>query len=77
MYSAIVLQATQALKNVEVWLDKADQHAVAKNFDVGVLMSSRIAPDMKGFTYQMQSACDYEPPRLSSSRRDARPGAPH
>jgi hypothetical protein len=59
VYSAIVLQATQALKNVEVWLDKAEQHAVAKNFDVGVLMSSRIAPDMKDFTYQVQSACDY------------------
>jgi hypothetical protein len=28
VYSAIVLQATQALKNVEVWLDKAEQHAV-------------------------------------------------
>jgi hypothetical protein len=53
------LQATQALKNVEVWLDKAEQHAAAKNFDVGVLMSSRIAPDMKDFTYQVQSACDY------------------
>ncbi|HEV8016177.1 MAG TPA: DUF1993 domain-containing protein, partial [Stellaceae bacterium] len=39
--------------------DKAEKHAVAKNFDAAVLMSSRLAPDMKDFVYQVQSACDY------------------
>jgi hypothetical protein len=43
----------------ETCLDKAEQHAAAKKFDVGVLMTSRLAPDMKNFTYQVQSACDY------------------
>ena len=47
------------MKNVEVWLDKAEERAAAKNFDVGVLMSGRLAPDMKPFIYQIQSACDY------------------
>jgi hypothetical protein len=54
-----ILQCRQALKNIEVWLDKAEQHATAKKFDVGVLMTSRLAPDMREFIYQVQSACDY------------------
>jgi uncharacterized protein len=59
MYYRVILQCTQALKNLETWLDKAEQHAAAKKFDVGVLMTSRLAPDMKPFIYQVQSACDY------------------
>lgn len=59
MYDQIVAQCTQSLKNLETCLDKAEQFAAAKNFDVGVLMTSRLAPDMKDFIYQVQSACDY------------------
>ena len=59
MYYHAIAQCTQALKNLETWLDKAEQHAAAKKFDVGVLMSGRLAPDMKPFIYQVQSACDY------------------
>jgi uncharacterized protein len=59
MYYQAIAQCTQAVKNVEVWLDKAEEHAAAKNFDVGVLMTGRLAPDMKPFIYQIQSACDY------------------
>jgi hypothetical protein len=59
MYHEVVSQCAQSLKNLEGWLDKADQHASAKKFDVGVLMTSRLAPDMKPFVYQVQSACDY------------------
>ena len=47
------------MKNVEAWLDKAEEHAAAKRFDLGVLMTGRLAPDMKPFIYQVQSACDY------------------
>jgi hypothetical protein len=47
------------LKNLEICLDKAERYAATKNFDVGVLMSSRLAPDMQPFTYRVQSACDY------------------
>jgi uncharacterized protein len=47
------------LNGLEVWLDKAEQHAAAKKFDVGVLMKGRLAPDMRDFIYQVQSACDY------------------
>jgi uncharacterized protein len=59
MYYQVISQCAQSLKNLETCLDKAERHAAAKKFDVGVLMTSRLAPDMKDFTYQVQSACDY------------------
>lgn len=59
MYFQVIAQCTQALRNLEAWLDMAAQHAATKDFDVGVLMTGRLAPDMKGFIYQVQSACDY------------------
>ena len=59
MYHQVIAQCTQSLKNLEICLDKAERYAATKNFDIGVLMSSRLAPDMEPFTYQVQSACDY------------------
>jgi hypothetical protein len=59
MYYRAISQCTQMLKNLECWLDKAEEYASAKKFDVGVLMTGRLAPDMKPFVYQVQSACDY------------------
>src|SRR5262245_10635429 len=59
MYYQVISQCTQSLKNLGTCLDKAEQHAAAKKFDVGVLMTSRLAPDMQHFIYQVQSACDY------------------
>ena len=59
MYYRMISQCAQALKNIEPWLDKAEQYAAAKKFDVSVLMTSRLAPDMQPFIYQVQSACDY------------------
>jgi uncharacterized protein len=59
MYYQVVSQCVQSLKNVEGLLDKADQVASAKQFDVRVLLNGRLAPDMKPLIYQVQSACDY------------------
>ena len=59
MYYRAISQCTEMLKNLERWLDRAEEYAGAKKFDVGVLMSGRLAPDMKPFIYQVQSACDY------------------
>src|ERR1700739_4413358 len=59
MYYQVISQCTQSLKNLETCLDKAEQHAAAKKFDVSVLMTSRLAPDMQPLIYQVQSACDY------------------
>src|SRR4029077_14342269 len=59
MYYHAISQCTQALRNLEAWLDRAEQHAAAKKFGVGGLMTGRLAPDMKPLIYQVQSACDY------------------
>jgi hypothetical protein len=59
MYFRVVRQCAQSLKNLETWLNKAEQHAAAKKFDMAVLLSDRLAPDQKPFIYQVQSACDY------------------
>src|ERR1700716_4488918 len=59
MYYQVLLQCIQSLKNVAHWLDKAETHAKAKNFDISVLLNGRLAPDQKPFIYQIQSACDY------------------
>ena len=45
MYYPIIRQCIQALKNLETWLDNAEQHAAAKGFDVRVLLTSRLAPE--------------------------------
>jgi len=59
VYYQLVAHCAQGLKNVEGWLDRAEQFAAAKKFDVGVLLQARLAPDQKPFVYQVQSACDY------------------
>ena len=59
MYYRVVAQSTQNLKQVQAWLDAAENHARTKRFDISVLLSARLAPDMKPFTYQVQSASDY------------------
>jgi uncharacterized protein len=59
MYYQVIEQCTQTLRCIEVFLDKAESCAEKKNFDVGILLTSSLAPDMKNLTYQIQSACDY------------------
>src|SRR6188472_3041730 len=59
MFYRAVSQCAQSLKNLQTCLDKAEQHAAARKFDVNVLMTSRLAPDQHPFIYQVQSACDY------------------
>jgi hypothetical protein len=59
MYYEVVTQCTQSLKNAQLWLDKAEEFAKTKKFDVGVLLKGRLAPDQKDFIFQIQSACDY------------------
>lgn len=58
MHSASVPIFVKMLGNVSVWLDTAEAHAAAKKFDVTVLLSSRLAPDMLPLTRQIQIACD-------------------
>jgi hypothetical protein len=57
MYYDVASQCALSLKNIETWLDKAEQFAAAKQSDVRVLLNGRLA--RKPFIYQVQSACDY------------------
>ena len=58
MFHRVIAQCTQGLKNFETLLDKAEQDAALKNYDVGVLMNSRLAPSQPPFMRQVQLACD-------------------
>jgi uncharacterized protein len=80
MYEQAILQCTRAFLMLETLLDKAEAYAGQKNFDVDVLIHSRLAPDMQPLVYQVQSASDYlkggaawlsgqRPPRLEDNER--------
>ena len=58
MHSASVPVFARMLNNLSAVLGKADQHAAARKFDVAVLLSARLAPDMFPLTRQVQIACD-------------------
>jgi hypothetical protein len=45
------------LGNVERWLQKAEQHAGEKKFEMAVLLQSRLAPDMFPLETQVRVAC--------------------
>ena len=51
MVYEIVDQCAQSLGNLQVCLNKAEQYAAAKEFDVDVLLTSRLAPDQHHFIY--------------------------
>jgi hypothetical protein len=59
MFYQVISQCGQNLKNLEACFAKAEHFAAARKFDPGVLVHSRLAPDMQPFAYQVQSACDY------------------
>lgn len=58
LYEQTVPQFTRMLTNIEAWLDLATEYAKAKNFDVNVLLQSRLAPDQFALLKQVQSVCD-------------------
>jgi hypothetical protein len=53
-----VLEMKKLLRNLDGWLGKATAHAEAKKYDPGVLIQTRLTPDMFPFVRQVQSACD-------------------
>ncbi len=58
MYSASVPVFNRMLTNLSYFLDKAQANATARNFDVNVLATDRLAPDMLNFCFQVRIACD-------------------
>jgi uncharacterized protein len=49
---------TKTLENLEKWMDKAEEYAKARGFEVDVLAKARLAPDQYDFVRQVQSTCD-------------------
>src|SRR5258707_8214559 len=58
MYRASIPVLLRGLDVLSVLLDRADVHAAARGFDVGILLGARLAPDMLPFTGQIQRASD-------------------
>ena len=71
---------TSSLTNLSALLEKGLAHATARKFDPGVLLNSRLCPDMFPLTRQVQIACDLvknsvarlaglEPPRFEDNEK--------
>ncbi len=58
MYSASVPVFERMLGSMLAWLDKAEAHAKARNFDPDNYLSLRLAPDMLPLAKQIQIASD-------------------
>lgn len=58
LYDLTVVQFSKMLNNLDAILDKAEQAASAKKYDVSVLLNARLAPDQFNFIRQVQIACD-------------------
>ena len=58
MHSACAPAFVRMLGNMLVWLDKAQAHAQARNFDSANYLGLRLAPDMLPLVKQVQIASD-------------------
>ncbi|HEX6017261.1 MAG TPA: DUF1993 domain-containing protein [Burkholderiaceae bacterium] len=58
MYTASVPVFIKTLTNMVGWLDKAQAHAKARNFDPAVYLTLRLAPDMLPLPAQVRIAGD-------------------
>ncbi|MDR3386223.1 MAG: DUF1993 family protein [Rudaea sp.] len=58
MYEILVPTANRVLGNIGKFLDKGAALAERKEIEAGVLLNSRLAPDMFPLTRQIQIACD-------------------
>jgi uncharacterized protein len=58
MSAQSILQLKKMLQNLDVCMAKAEAYATAKKFDVNILTTYRLAPDMFHLTKQVQAACD-------------------
>jgi uncharacterized protein len=58
MHSASVHIFAKMFENMLGWLNKAQAHAEARNFDPGLFLQMRLAPDMLPMLVQVQLATD-------------------
>lgn len=58
LYDITVPYFDKSLRNVGSWIDKAHEHAKAKNVDPGSMLTARLAIDQYPLLRQVQSVCD-------------------
>ena len=58
LYDSTVPQLIRILTQVPRWLDKAQEYADQKKFNISVLLGSRLAPDQFPLTRQIQTITD-------------------
>ena len=58
MHAASAPLFLRSLNNMLAWLDKAEAHAKARNFDPDNFLAARLAPDMFPLSRQIQVATD-------------------
>jgi hypothetical protein len=66
LHSVLVTQHVQMLRNILVWLDKAQAHADVKSTDSVDYLPLRLAPDMLSFDKQVLIVCEVA--KLGASR---------
>jgi hypothetical protein len=59
MYDIAIPSFQKQLSALDAILDKAEAYAAAKKFDIAVLLSARLYPDMFNLTRQVQLATDF------------------
>lgn len=74
-YELAVTQFVKMLQNLSLILDRGQELAVAKKFDVEVLLNSRLAPDQFNLIRQIQIACDTA--KLGASRLTGKDAPAH
>ena len=42
MYYRAIRQLVQALRNIDLWLDRAEEHAARKKFEIDILLGARL-----------------------------------
>lgn len=58
MYFAMFRQMQKTLGQMNLWFDKATEHATALKFEPSVYLSLRLAPNQLSLVRQVQIACD-------------------
>jgi hypothetical protein len=58
LFEYTVPQLAKTLRNLDAWLNAAEQYAAARKFPVDNLIGARLAPDQFPLVRQVQSACD-------------------
>ena len=58
LFEYTVPQVAKTLRNLDTWLNSAEQYAASRKFPVDNLIGARLAPDQYPLVRQVQSSCD-------------------